>query len=341
MTGIVSTVWAIYLPAAGFAATVEVEIFVEPRAPITAAQEWLGALASAGLTHVRIRAKQPSDQVGIEVRGPKAQPTYRISGMINSGNELVLPSGRYRLSQARLAVRWIEEVAQKGPAQKTETGESGTPMGLSAGQLQKLRQSLAQPVAAPTNGKDRAEVVQQICAQLALPVRIDQGQRSVLAGRAVAEDLQGISAGTALAYVLRSAGLCLAVSGNGAAGESLMVRPLVEGPASWPVGWPPDKPAPELLPALFESFHANLQNVPVTQAIEAIGKRLGTPVLWDHSALRRHGIDPAKVLLTVPRTRTTHHGLMRRVLAKAQLRYEVRVDDAGKAFVWIAAVKDF
>ncbi len=155
MTGIVSTLWAIYLAAAGPAATVEVEIFIEPRAPITAAQEWLGELALAGLTHVRIRAKQHSDQVGIEVRGPETQPAYRITGMINSGNELVLPSGRYRLSQARLAVRWIEEVAQKGPAQKTDTEETRAPMGLSAGQLQKLRQSLAQPVAAPTSARVR------------------------------------------------------------------------------------------------------------------------------------------------------------------------------------------
>lgn len=338
--GIVWTFWGVCLLAAPETASVEVEIFAEPRAPITAAQEWGRELAAAGLTRVRIRAKHESDRVGIETRGPEGQPGYRVTGMINSQNELVLPSGRYRLGQARQAVQWLEELARKGPGQKPGASESAGPPGLSAEQLPDLRKALAQPVAASTKDKDRARLVQQIAGQLDVALRFDEALRKVLAGQTLAEDLQGLAAGTAMAYVLRSAGLSMVPSAS-RAGHELVVRPLADGQACWPVGWPPDVPVPELLPGLFESFNANLQNVTVAQAMEAIGQRLKAHVLWDRLAMERHRIDPAKVYVTLPRTRTTHHGLIRRVLAKAELRYEVRVDDAGKPLIWVAPIKPF
>jgi len=320
-------------------ARVEVEIFLEPRAPITAAQEWLRELARAGLTQVRIRAKQESDRVGIEVQGAVGQPVYRVIGMIDTPNELVLPSGRFRLSQARQAVQWLEEVARKGPGQKAQAPEPARPLGLSAERLQQLKKTLGQPVGTSTKGKHRGEVVQQIAAQVGVTLRIDEPLGQALAGAAPAEELKGLAAGTAMAYLLRPAGLCMVPLANRAGRWELVVRPLADGKAGWPVGWPPEEPVPELLPGLFESFHANLQNVAVTQAMEAIGQRLKATVLWDRLAMERQGIDPAKVYVTLPRTRTTHHGLIRRVLAKAELRYEVRADDAGRPLVWVTPFK--
>lgn len=337
MAGLIGTLWGMCFLAAAPAADVELEIFLDRRAPITAAQEWLRELAAAGLTRVRIRAKQESDQVGIEALGPETQPAYRVTGMIDLRNELVLPVGRYRLSEARSAVRWLEEVAQKGPGRKAAPVEGSGLGGLSAEQLRELKKALARPVDASTKDKDRAEVLQQIAGQLGIPLRADAALRQALAGQTVAEDLQGISEGTALAYVLHSAGWCVVPSPRAGQWE-LVVRRLAEGQGCWPVGWPPDAPVPELLPALFESFNANLQNVAVLHAMEAIGKRLKAPVLWDHRAMTHHRIEPAKILVTLPRTRTTHHGLMRRVLAKADLRYEVRVDEGGKPFIWVTAV---
>lgn len=341
MATLVGALWGTYLLAATPPAAVELEVFVEPRAPITAAQDWLRELAAAGFTRVRIRAKQGSDQVGIEARGPDTQPVYAVTGMINSQNELVLPSGRYRLSQARQAVQWLHDLGQKGPGQRPAGAQSKGSTRLSPEQMPDLKKALAQPVAASTQDKDRLEVLQQISAEVSIPLRMGEALRTGLAGQKVTEELQGLSAGTALAYVLQSAGLCMVPSVGSAGQRELAVRSLGEGQACWPVGWPPEPPVPELLPALFESFNANLENVPVTQAMEAIGKRLKASVLWDHWAMGRHKIDPAKVLVTLPRTRITHHGLMRRVLAKAGLRYEARVDDAGRPFVWVTTVKPF
>ncbi len=341
MAAIVGLVCEMYLLAAAPAASVELEIFVVRRAPITAAQDWLRELAAAGLTRVRIRAKQESDQVGIETLGLETQPAYRVLGTINMHNELVLPGGRYRLGEARQAVRWLEEVAHKGPGHKAGAEEERGPGGLSGEPLRELKKALARPVGAATKDKDRAEVLKQVAGQVGVALRAGGALGEGLAGHTVAEELQGLSSGTALAYLLRSAGLCMVPSARGGGGWEFSVRPLAEGQACWPVGWAPDASAVELLPSLFESFNANLQNVSVAQAMEAIGKRLKAPVLWDHRAIVRHGIDPAKVLITLPRMRTTHHGLMRRVLAKADLRYEVRVDDAGRPFVWATTVKPF
>ena len=62
----------------------------------------------------------------------------------------------------------------------------------------------------------------------------------------------------------------------------------------WPVGWEPEKSRRDVLPALFEFHNVNVQGVSAAVALEAIGKRLKVPVLLDHNALARHGIEPDK-----------------------------------------------
>jgi len=79
--------------------------------------------------------------------------------------------------------------------------------------------------------------------------------------------------------------------------------------------------------------------VPVTTVLEAIAKRLKLPVLLDHSALARHGIEPDKKKVNSPQSRTTSNQLLRKVLSQAGLKSEVRLDEAGKPFLWVTTVK--
>ncbi len=106
------------------------------------------------------------------------------------------------------------------------------------------------------------------------------------------EELQGLSLGTGLAYALRRSGLCL-VPVEGSGGDlRWAIRTSKQSPESWPIGWEPEKPLPRLLPALYESFNANVQNVSVSRVLEAVGKRLkrlsfSTTVPWPGTVLIR------------------------------------------------------
>ncbi len=324
-----------FLAAQLRAAPVELEIFTDERVPITGQQEWLRQLAQVGVANLRIHPKQALDKVGVDVRGTESSRVYVVTGMLDSKNELVLPGGRYTVNQAGAAARWLRELGERGPGKPSEP----TAFGLSPRQLEQVRKELSTAVDVSTQGKDRADAARKIAAGLSLALRLDASSLEALKGDPVAEDLSGLSAGTALACVLRPAGLCL-VPRVGASGRvELAVRPSREAQEAWPVGWPPEKPVPEVLPTLYESFNANIDNAPVSRVLDALGKRLKAPVLCDHNAMARHGVEPEKTTVSSPRARTTYNNLLRKVLSQAKLKYEVRVDEAGQPLLWITTIK--
>jgi hypothetical protein len=62
-------------------------------------------------------------------------------------------------------------------------------------------------------------------------------------------------------------------------------------------------------------------------------------VLFDHNALARHGIEPDKATVAHPQQRTTYSVALRKMLGKVGLKFEVRVDEAGKPFLWVSTIK--
>jgi hypothetical protein len=73
--------------------------------------------------------------------------------------------------------------------------------------------------------------------------------------------------------------------------------------------------------------------------MSVIGQRLKAPLLMDHNAMARHGIDPEKVVVSFPASRTTYSLILQKVLFKAGLKEELRVDEAGNPFLWVTSVK--
>lgn len=325
--------WLIFGPGPVAAAgRVKLEIFADSKASITSQQNWLRQLSAAGISDVRIRTGQPGDRVGIEVLGSEREPVYLVTGMIGSGDELVVPGRRFRVSEAAQLAQWLDDLARKG----TKTEESPSAFGLSPTDLERAHKDLAQPIAFSTRGMARAEAVRRIAQTLAFPLRMsnlvmDDEDK-------VDEDLNGLSCGTGLACLLRPAGLILAPHGTGDRME-YHVQKSQRGIDAWPVGWPPEKPLPQVVPAMYESFNANIENVPLTKVLDAVSQRLKIPYLFDHNALARHGIEPDAKKVNSPQSRVTYHQLLRRVLSQAGLKYEVRIDEAEKPFLWITTIK--
>ena len=90
---------------------------------------------------------------------------------------------------------------------------------------------------------------------------------------------------------------------------------------------------------MLEFIPASMENVPLAEVLEILADRLGAPILLDHHAMARHGIDPAKTLVNLPQSRTTYGSLLRRVLFKARLKAELRVDEVGSPLFWITTTK--
>jgi len=296
-------------------------------------QEWMQALAQAGIRDVRIRSGE--GKVGIENQGTREQPSYVVTGLIISRDELLLPGGRYRRIELGRLAQWLTELAAHGPPDQREPPGL---FGLSAKQFEAVHEDLARLVGFATAGLSRWQAVEKLKGQLRLPVRISPEAARVLEQEQIAEELTGLSVGTALAYILRPAGYCLVPRPTGPSVEYhvLKAQPKLE---VWPVGWEPKEGANKALPALHEFLNVNIQQVPASTALRAIAERLKVPALLDHNAVARHGLAPDKTLVAIPAGRTTYSLALRKVLFQAGLKFEVRVDEANRPFLWVTSVK--
>jgi len=333
------------IPATG---RVQLELVGDAQGSALAFQQWLQVLSRAGVKNVRIRAAQAADKVGIDVQGTAENRLYVVTGIVKSSEELLLPGGggygirtypptarRFSPRDAARLARWLDDLAKHGPE---ELREPRSAFGLTREQFEQVRKALARPVGFSTRGMTRRETVEKIGRGLTLPLEMDPKLAKTLEEDKVGEELSDLSCGTALAYVLRPVGLCLVPreSGNSTVCAVIKAEPKLE---VWPVGWEPEKPQPEVLPALYEFHDVNIQRVSAATALEEIGKRLKVPVLVDHNALARHGIDSGKALVSHPRGRTTYSLTLRKILFQAGLKSELRVDEAGKPFLWVSTVK--
>ncbi|MBN2475635.1 MAG: hypothetical protein JXB62_13565 [Pirellulales bacterium] len=317
------------------AGRVQLELVGDTRGSALVFQQWLQTLGQAGVKNMRIRAAGPSDNVGIEVRGTAESPIYVVTGVVRSANELVLPSGRYAPRDARRLARWLEDLARLGPEDRREPKSA---FGLTAAQFEQLHEDLSLPVGFSTRDMNRAEAVEKIGHRLPKPLKLAAGLATSLQGKKIAEELQTVSCGTALAYVLRPVGQCVVPDADGPAVGLAVVaaKPALE---VWPVGWEPERPLPEVLPAAFEMHNVNVQGVSAAVTLEAMGQRLKVPVLIDHNALARYDIQPEKVIVSHPQRRTTYNIALRKLLSQAGLKSEIRVDEAGKPFLWVSSIK--
>jgi hypothetical protein len=322
--------------SANAAGRVEVELIASPRAPLTAQQQWARTLAQAGLSNVRIRSG--GGEMGIEVRGSQASPIYKVTGIIASSNQLVTPGGRFGPHEIKQFSKWLDDLAKYGPAdQRPQT----VAFGLSAGEYDEIRGDLSRSVGFSTADVARAEVIRKIGSQLGVPLRVDARLLRLLESETVSTELGRLACGTALAYALRAPGLAL-VPRRSAGGELelaiVQAKPTTE---AWPVGWAPDKPRREVLPAMYEFLNVNVQGVTASKVLDAVRERLKVPLLLDHNAMARHGVEPDKTLVNMPQSRTTYSLLLRRTLFQAGLKSEVRMDEAGNPFLWVTTVKPF
>ena len=329
--------------------TVELNLVGDARGSAMSFQEWSQALGKAGIRNVRIRSGTEDDKAGIVTEGDAAKPVYVVTGIITSRNEILLPGGaRFgRGDVARLAA-WLKDLADNGPAAGRKPK---SPYGLSGADFAKVRKDLATPVGFATLGMTRQQVVEKIAGQLKLPLRLDADVAQALANDKLEDDLSDLSCGTALACVLRPAGYCLmpqtengqtayaVVKSSGKPTDSNVASASLATLTAWPIGWTSDKSNQDAVPALYEFRNINVQNVSAATALDAIGKRLKIPVLYDRKALAQQKIDPGKAMVSQKNSKTFYASALRRLLFQARLKFDVRFDDAGSPFLWVTTLK--
>jgi hypothetical protein len=327
------------------AAPVEVELATESGMQITAPQQWLQLLTGMGIDDVRIRSATAGDQPQLENRGTDARPRYHVIGILSAGEVLRLPGGTFRAADRAKLKDYFVRLAAEG-AEGT-TAALGA-LGLTAKQLAAVHADLAQSTDFTTKGQSPRAVVDRLQKKFALQISPDgDADRMLRNADAVTDEMQGLTAGTGLAMILRAYGLALRPEKTLGQPVVYRVTPIalnVDGdrqpdtakqPESWPIGAESKKTPREFAPILMESLNVEIDGYTLAEAIDAIGPRLKIPIYWDHFAMMSAKIDPATIKVSVPKTRTYYKRVLDRVLAEAHLAAQLRVDEAGTPFIWI------
>ncbi|MEX2114755.1 MAG: hypothetical protein WD845_16300 [Pirellulales bacterium] len=332
--GCLTTGWATSRALAAAAApSVSIEIAAEPGLPIDASQRWYRALTDLGISGLQIRSASTGDKPGITKQGASG---YRVVGVLSADNVLVLPGGTFRVTDIGRLRQWLDKLRDGGAEGVTQQRSA---FGLLPTQLQQVTDDLKRPVTAATQGMPASVAVGQIAATLGFPMLLDPQDRAALESVEIADELRGLSAGTALAILLRPAGLALAPERPAGGELQYQIHKAAGGSQAWPIGWKPAKRPIEVLPRLFEFLNVEITGIPVSEAVTAIQGRLEAPVFYDRNALALHGVDPAKVPAELPSKRISYSQTLGRVLAQAKLKFELRVDEAEKPFLWITTFK--
>lgn len=329
-----------HAPAAPAAAEapVALELITDGSLPLERQPQWLEALKTVGFTSVRMRSAQGNEAPLITNRGTDENPRYTVIGVLSGDNRLHLPGLTVRMGQRQQLTDWLTRLREGG--EDVVTGAQGA-FGLTAKQFVALHDALKPAIEFETRGKLVRDVVQQMVDSTPADIAIDTAAQAALAGdQQVPDDLRGLSRGTALAAAVRPLGLIVTVTGQGKRAGGLRIAPPTAQDAAWPVGVKPGAKLPpgDLAPALFKFVNVEIHQRPLTEALDAIQQRVALPVLWDHNALAKHGVDLQTVVSFAPK-RTFYKSILDDLLLQAMLRSELRVDDADRPFLWITTIK--
>ncbi len=316
---------------------VELDLIIRGRVSPTAPQEWSQVLGAAGFTRPTIRGPRTSDEFGIETQEVRRQVVYRVTGYLLDDGAIVLPPRtKFTLRDAGRLSAWVEEMKKNGP----ESATAGTSaFGLTPQRLVQVNKDLQQTVGLSTKGADATQLVKVLGQDLTYPLRLDAAAtRALQIDGKVRDELQGLSTGTALAAVLRPAGLVLRPRYEGGKLEYVIADPRQRGD-NWPIGWASQESPGKLVPQLFDRDETAAVEVPLSAALTEISGRIKIPILLDHNGMALGRIDTHAVMVTIEAGKLHYGGIINDLLRQARLRYEVRVDENKKPFLWVTTLK--
>jgi hypothetical protein len=333
--------------SASAAASVSLEMATEQGLQITAPQEWLQLLTAIGIHNVRIRGARAGDEPAIDSRGSDVRPRYHVLGILTARGQLRLPGATFGRGDRVRIKDYFERLAADGA--ESLSAKRG-PYGLAEKDLAAVFAELTQPIDFATKGQPLRAAMDRLDTKLNLSFAPDSAVDLILrAGKPIGDELQGVAVGTGLAILLRREGLvmrpeklrgqpvALRITSLGADAlmQSTVGKESETNPTHWPIGWQPDEIPGNLAPSLSAEINAEIDGYTLAETLAALQPRIKLPMYLDHAVLAASRIDPNAVKVKLPRTRTFYKRVIDRVLAQARLGASLRVDEAGRPFLWI------
>ncbi|HVT30945.1 MAG TPA: hypothetical protein VHE81_23265 [Lacipirellulaceae bacterium] len=326
---------------------IELELVTERGLQITAPREWLQLLASMGIEHVRIRGGQSDAQPKVEKVGDGRTASYQVIGILTARDQLRLPGGTFSRSDRARLQAYFARLSAEGVDAVTAPRLR---FGLTEKQLAAVLADFAQPIDFETKRQSLQVVIARLQTKLSNKILVSaDAERIIRSAPPIADEFQGVSAGTAMAIMLRNCGLVMrpekppgrpityriVLGGADAVRQRTLGKMSARDMQYWPIGWELEKAPGETAPSLMQSLNAEIDGYTLEEALTAIGPRIKVPMFFDRGVLKAYHIRPAAIQVKLARTRTSYMSVIDRILAQAHLGSEIRIDEAGMPFLWV------
>lgn len=316
---------------------IELEVYVEDRAPLGTAQNWMEALNHCGADRISVKTGSLTAPVAEETELGKSSMIL-VKGTIDR-NRLRLPGGSFGISDKAGIAALLKRIREDGTAVALADKMA---FGLTAPQLVELNTQLSAPINFSTKGANVRDSLTQISQRTGHKFQLDEAASKALAGNdTILEELRGISAGTAIAIIVRPLGLVLQPERKQGEPAKLAIIDAQSSKEHWPIGWPPEQLPVRAAPKLFERLDLEIRGFKLQSTLDAIQKRTEVPFIYDQNSLARTGIELGEVKVTLVQNKVTYMSAIGKLLrqTKPGLIQELRVDEAGKPFLWISTMR--
>jgi len=311
---------------------IDLEVAVAQAAPFGAMQEWGKRLNELGLAGVRLRGANAGDKPSITPSGTGPAQRFRVIGVLNNRDQLVLPGGAFGQGDMARLKQFFETL----PAKEAERGIERGIFGLTQPQFEQLYDDLSLIVTSPTKGVPLPALLGSLSDKLTVPLQIDHDAQGPLErAKPLGVELKDMSLGTVLAIALRTAGLGLLPEQPPGKPFVLRVVRAADKQECWPIGWKPEQTPQQMAPAAHRFTTIEISGYSLAQAVAALTPHMGIPLLFDEHTIAERNIDLAKIQVRFPNRKTYVRRAFDNVLGQGHLTGQFRVDEAGRPFYWI------
>ena len=313
---------------------VELEVSANQSAGLSIQQQWMEVLSDIGADRIRSRTN-PAGKPDIQEMSSGKIVVVKVKGVIRGG-QLVVPGRQFSINDKNGMREFVKQLRDDGS--KVTLAEKKA-FGLTSEQLVAVYKCLRQPIQTSTLNQPSAKLVEQVLRQSGLEFVLDKAARKAMrADSVITEELQGVTGGTALAAILRPLGLVMVPQREQGGTTQLHIVDSTATEEHWPIGWPTESPLKTYEPKLFDRENIAIQNYQLDQALGAIQRRVAIPFLYDQNSLARAGIEMSETDVTLVRENIAYMVAIQKLLSQSRprMRAEMRLDEAGKPFLWFS-----
>jgi len=322
--------------------TLDVEVLIQslPSYRIKS-QEWGRVFQELGYS-VRFRAPRAGEAPRVEDLDRDDFLATRVVAAMAADGSIRIGKQKFDIESTKLLTQALADIQRhgaKGPPNSNPT------WGLTDEQFKEVTQLLGVPVENPVELQSSILAVES--AGLPANMRIkftDAARQQALALRPEsapdAIELQGFTKGSAIAIVLAQYGLGFRPRYVAPGQYDMEIDLGNESNNLWPIGWKPVQSFSEILPSYFRAIPLDVEDVEVSALVGAISEKIGVAHFSSAYELAAKGLDINTLRYTRKDDRISPARLLTAVGDKLELGFDVRVDEAGKMFLWVTTADD-